>query len=236
MPTGFIYIVATAKCNYRQCGPSHTPPDYHEVPLDHGGRLYFGFCKDTFQDAFNRFPNFRTKPGGSVYSCKPGIIEVEPVNRPTLPFPLSQYRHIPGSIHTWNWENHLRNCDAFFECDPANCPATSMTLPSWLGPNGPAINGSILNFLQHHCDVWGNGIGPLPSASTTTAPVSYIGPKGGRLSTSLHLETRRPDILLELICNETKSDCLKSSLPNQIEETVIVTDITPQPRAVHKCS
>lgn len=53
MSTGFIYVVATARCNYCQCGPLLTPPDYHEVPLDDGGKLFFGFCKQFMRPRMN---------------------------------------------------------------------------------------------------------------------------------------------------------------------------------------
>jgi hypothetical protein len=146
----------------------------------------------TFADAYRRFADLRG-PGGPIH--------VRPVGRSSLAFPDSHYEHIPGGNHPDNWRADIRTLelDAFFVCEKAGSCAGR-----WLGPDGPAVSGELLEFLRT-CEVWGRA-GKLSEhnrTATADAPVRH-----GRLYTGLHLETRRPQELLSLItqrCQPTGS-------------------------------
>lgn len=217
MPTGFIYVVRTVGKDYRQ-------PSFRAVPTWHEDRIYFGPCKKgmrprmqagdavfgispsgvfprrvvfsariaermSFADAYERFPDLRG-PAGPIH--------VRPAEIPGPGFPDSHYEHIPGGNHPGDWRGDLRTpaLDAFFACEKADdC------FGRWLGPNGPAVKGPILDFLRT-CQVWGNAgfLSPQNSSATEDVPIRH-----GRLYTGLHLETDRPDDLVQLVCGaETK--------------------------------
>lgn len=212
MATGFIYTIPTVDRDYNQ-------PNMVAVPTWHVDRIYFGPCKRSmrprmqagdyvfglsasntfpkrvlfaariseriiFAAAFERFPDLRG-PDGPIH--------VRPVKRPELSFPDSHYEHIPGGNHSDTWRADIRTpaLDAFFVCDQA-----STCVGRWLGANGPAVNGELLEFLKS-CEVWGRA-GQLAEknvAATEDAPIRH-----GRLYTGLHLETDRPGELVEVVC------------------------------------
>ena len=91
----------------------------------------------------------------------------------------------------WRADIRTRELDAFFVCEPVgDC------LGRWFGAAGPAVKGSILEFLRK-CQVWGRAgfLSPQNSAATENTPICH-----GRLYTGLHLEADRPDELVQLIC------------------------------------
>jgi len=212
MPTGFIYIITTVGGDFQQ-------PSKVAVPTWHVDRIYFGPCKRpmrprmragdyvfglsasktfprrflfaariaeriSFAQAFRRFPVLRGPEGP---------IHVKPVNRAGLSFPESHYEHIPGGNHADDWKADIRTLelDAFFVCDKA-----SACTGRWLGADGPAVNGELLEFLRT-CEVWGSPgkLADMNRSATEDVPIRH-----GRLYRGLHLETDRRDELADLIC------------------------------------
>lgn len=225
MPRGFVYVVATVGKDYQQ-------PRFCCVPTWHAGQLYFGPCKIpmrprmkpgdfvfgispsctkprrmlfaariaeriTFADAYHRFEDLRGPEGP---------IHVRPVHHEGLPFPDSEYEHIPCANHAGKWHADLRKreLDAFFVCDTATgCSGR------WLGSSGPAVTGPILKFLQQ-CEIWGKAgsLSPDNLSATETAPIRY-----GRLYTGLHLETYVPEQLLTLVCEHLQPHLAQNTPP-----------------------
>jgi hypothetical protein len=225
--TGFIYIVTTAGKDYQQ-------PNLACVPTWFEGTIYFGPCKRamrpvmnegdyvfgisssathprrilfaakiakkmTFSDAYDRYPKLRGPEGP---------IHVRPTPMPLGGFPDSRYEHIPRAIHEDDWRNDLRRPkqDAFFVCEKGG-PCAGR----WLGPQGPAVEGEILKFLQT-CSVHGNAgqLSAYNAAATEDAPVHY-----GRLYTGLHLETDDPSALLKLVCQAALPASVRSGETSQ---------------------
>lgn len=213
MPTGFIYTVATVESNYLQASPRSIP--VWSASLN---RLVFGPCKVpirrklrvgdylfgispgrtqprrivfaariaervTYREAYDRWPELRGPEGP---------IHVKPVHRAGLPYPARDYSFIPGSIHADRWQRDLATpqLDAFFLCEPAE-----PVLGRWLGPAGPEVAGAVLDFLRG-CRVHGQTglLSETNAAATARTPIRH-----GRLFTGLHLETDRPESLLELL-------------------------------------
>jgi hypothetical protein len=214
--TGFIYVVKTVTRHYEQ-------KSFHCTPTEWERRIYFGPCKRamrpkmragdyvfgispshkgtprrivfiarieeriTFAEAYERFPELRG-PDGPIH--------VRPVTRAGLPFPRSHYEHIPEATHCEDWDHDLTSADqdAFFVCsEPEGCCG------HWLGASGPEIDTDILEFLTA-CSVHGSA-GPLAvrnEHATRATPIAHRGPKGGLLTVGLHLETQKPEGLLEL--------------------------------------
>ena len=141
--------------------------------------------KMAFADAYRRYPKLRGPTGP---------IHVRPARIPGPTFPESEYEHIPGANHAENWRSDIstRALDAFFVCEPAK-----ECLGRWLGPNAPAVAGSILDLLKS-CSVHGNAglLSNTNAAATEDAPVRHL-----KLYTGLHLETSAPDRLLSLVCD-----------------------------------
>lgn len=211
MPTGFIYIVASVGKDYQQ-------PSFQAVPTWHGERIYFGPCKKPmrpkmqpgdvvvglspsgafprrvlfaarieqrlkFSEAYGRFPDLRG-PAGPIH--------VRPAERPGSSFPESEYEHIPYGNHAESWRSDLLTpaLDAFFVCATAE-----KIVGRWLGKNGPAVKGALLDLLRT-CEVHGHAglLAATNAAATETAPIRH-----GNLYKGLHLETPRPELLLEFI-------------------------------------
>ncbi len=214
MPTGFIYVMTTVTKRYEQEAFCNVPTQWHD-------RLYFGPCKIpmrprmdvgdhvfgvspshagtrrilfaaqiaerlTFAQAYERLPDLR----GPV-----GPIHVRPVKK-DAPFPRSSYEHIPGAIHSGDWERDLAlpQLDAFFMCSPADG-----WLNRWLGRYGPEIDDDMVAFLRG-CPVHGRA-GHLAdhSDATTENPVAY-----GGLYQGLHLETGEPARLLSMCADRMR--------------------------------
>jgi hypothetical protein len=220
MPTGFIYVLSTVTRHYEQTA-------FCNVPTEWENRLYFGPCKIpmrpkmqsgdfvfgisgsctnprrivfvakieermTFAQAYDRFPDLR-----GPY----GPIHVRPLaSSRSKSFPRSEYAAIPGAMHGDRWEADLarRDLDAFFVCaEPDSC------VGRWLGASGPVIAGEILEFLKK-CSVHGLSIaGTQNEHASESKPIVYRGQKGN-LTTGLHAETDKPEVLVEL-CNRLLS-------------------------------
>ena len=135
----------------------------------------------TFREAHERFP--------SLHGPK-GPIHVEPVSRLDT-FPRCSYAHIQGAMHGKDWERDLasRDLDAFFVCTPRQG-----SVGRWLGEYGPEVNGKILDYLRT-CSVHGRAgeLSPTNKDATLSNPIAH-----GRLYTGLHLETGRPEVLVNL--------------------------------------
>lgn len=213
MPTGFIYTVATVESDYSQASPRNIP--VWSAPLN---RLVFGPCKVPIRrklrvgDYLFGISPGKTDPRRIVYAARvaervsyreaydrwpdlrgpEGPIHIEPAHRPELPYPANAYAFIPASIHADRWLRDLASAelDAFFLCEPAEA-----ILGRWLGPEGPAVKGAVLDFLRE-CSVHGQ-TGPLNATNTAATARTPI--RHGRLFTGLHLETDRPETLLRLL-------------------------------------
>lgn len=211
MATGFVYTVTTLTNHYAQKA-------FCNVPTQFGNRLYFGPCKKQMRP--------KVRPGDYVFGISPsnigprrivfighveervsfseaherypalhgpeGPIHVEPVNRQGQ-FPHCSYAHIPGAMHANSWEKDLasRALDAFLVCTPQQgC------VGRWLGNCGPRLSDEIMNFLKT-CSVHGRAgqLSPTNANATIKDPIAH-----GRLYTGLHLETIKPEILVDL-CN-----------------------------------
>jgi hypothetical protein len=238
MATGFIYVVKTVGKDYMQ-------PDLKSVPTFFKGVLYFGPCKIpmrprmkegdivsgispspkmprrvlfaariaakmTFREAYKRFPSLRGPEGP---------IHVRPARRSGAFFPDSHYEHIPDANHPDKWRNDIRTpeLDAFFICEPA-----TRCLGQWLGRDGPAVQGAILEFLRT-CEVHGaSGIlSKYNRDAAETHPVCH-GKLKKKLYTGLHLETNKPENFLRLVCGRREystSDASKRG--NQPKKTVM---------------
>ena len=214
MATGFIYVVTTV-------GKDYVQPNLMSVPTFFNGRLYFGPCKRamrprmqegdvvfgisgtgttprrivfaakiaekmTFCEAYQQFPRLRGPEGP---------IHVRPTRRSGAFFPDSHYEHIPNANHSSDWRSDIRppEPDAFFVC----APATSC-LGQWLGRDGPAVHGVILEFLRT-CEVHGKAgfLSKYNRDASETRPVRH-----GKLYTGLHLETNKPEDFLRLVCGQ----------------------------------
>ena len=209
MATGFIYVVTTVNKDYIQ-------RKFRNVPTEWGYRLYFGPCKQamrpkvksgdyvfgispsklrprrvlftakieeriTFSEAYIRFPDLRG-PEGPIHVC--------PIQG-TGSFPESHYKHIPGSMHENDWQRDLsaHERDAFFVCTER-----VDWQGRWLGVYGPEVDDEILSFLKT-CSVHGASLLSKQNIDATLhRPIAY----GGR-SIGLHLETNKPEALLELL-------------------------------------
>jgi hypothetical protein len=217
MATGFIYVVTTVGKDYEQASFRCAPTNFRgtlylaacKVPIRRKlkvGDYLFGISpsgtaprrlvfaarvarKMTFAEAYDQYPDLRGPKGP---------IHVQPTALPLKSFPDSKYEHIGGAGHADRWRNDLRtpDLDAFFACESAGA-----CVGKWLGAAGPPIQGDLLDFLRG-CSVHGN-VGELAtsnSAASETTPVKH-----GRLFTGLHLETTRPEKLLDLVCGHVKS-------------------------------
>jgi hypothetical protein len=138
----------------------------------------------TFADAYDQYPDLRGPTGP---------IHVQPTALPLKSFPDSKYEHIAGAGHADRWRNDLRtpDLDAFFACESAGA-----CVGKWLGVSGPPIQGELLDFLRG-CSVHGN-VGQLALSNASASETTPV--KHGRLFTGLHLETSKPEELLELVC------------------------------------
>lgn len=213
MAKGFIYTVATLSA-YEQRA-------FCNVPTHLGNRLYFGPCKAairrraapedyifglshsrsgarrivfiaqveeriTFREAYERFPILRGPEGP---------IHVKPISRPGV-FPRCVYAHIPGAMHTFGWENDLAcpSLDAFLVCRPQ-----AEAIGCWLGGAGPILDAGLLSFLKQ-CTLLKQGsvISGVNCDATLKNPIGFKGQSGKFLYRGLHLESERPEVLVEL--------------------------------------
>jgi hypothetical protein len=215
MATGFIYVVNSVTMDYQQKA-------FCNVPTACDDRLYFGPCKRpmrprmkvgdyvfgvspastpcrrilfvgkieepmTFAEAYRRFPDL-WGPEGPIH--------VRPVNG-TGSFPESSYQHIPGSMHAADWKADLASpdLDRFFVCCQGNG-----WLGRWLGSIGPEIDSEIVAFFNT-CSVYGSAGCLGQNTGTLKNPIAY-----GRLYTGLHLETDKPEVLVEMCGARMRSD------------------------------
>lgn len=213
MAKGFIYTIATLSA-YEQRA-------FCNVPTHLGNRLYFGPCKAairrraapedyifglspsgsglrrivfiaqveeriTFCDAYERFPQLRGPEGP---------IHVKPIRRPGV-FPCCAYAHISGAMHPVGWEKDLAcpSLDAFLVCRPQ-----TGAIGCWLGGAGPIVDARLLSFLKQ-CTLLKQGsvISPAKCDATLKNPITIKGRSGKFLYRGLHLETERPEVLVEL--------------------------------------
>ncbi len=232
MATGFVYVVTSLTKDYLQRA-------FRSVPTAWGNRIYFGPCKTpmrpriregdwvfgvspkngmarrivfvakiqermTFAQAYNRFPCLRGPEGP---------IHVRPASGRGR-FPDSSYKHIPRANHPRTWRADLANkkLDAFFIC-----AKREEWRGCWLGKYGPKIDKTIVDFLKR-CSVHGSAgkLSEKNQDATIENPIAHRGLRGF-LFTGLHLETDKPQLLLEL-CAARLSD---TTLPNVV--------VTPQP-------
>ncbi len=224
MPTGFIYVVTSATGRYQQrC--------FSDVPTEWQGRLYFASCKVSmrpkmqpgdyvfgvspskprprriiflaeiaeripYAEAYHRFPELRG-PRGPIH-VRPLLV------RRNDSFPRSHYEHIPGSVHADRWERDLASpdLDAFFVCSPGDGP-----VGCWLGERGPEVDEEIVELLKT-CSLHGQAglLSEENRDATVEYPIRYYGPDGGPLDTGLHLETNKPERLLELCTARAELD------------------------------
>ena len=128
---------------------------------------------------------------GGFRGCGP--IHVRPTRMPEHSFPDTHYEHIPGANHPRDWRDDLRTpeLDAFFVCEPA-----TGCLGQWLGPDGPPVQGAILEFLRT-CEVHGSSgrLSEDTRDASETRPICH-----GGLFRGLHLETNGPEDFLRLVC------------------------------------
>ena len=92
-------------------------------------------------------------------------------------------------MHSDDWEADLAtpDLDRFFVCHPSNS-----WIGRWLGPAGPAVDDQILAFLNA-CSVYGSAGYLGQNTGTLSNPIAY-----GGLYTGLHLETPRPEVLVDI--------------------------------------
>lgn len=217
---GFIYVVTTVGKDYQQSDCRR------DVPTVWEDRLVFGPCKVNMRPKMNLGDYiFGISPSGAgirriVFAAKitevlrfedasikyqedwtaSGItpICVKPVSKNNRigMFPISHYDHLVGAKHTDSWKKDIptKQHDRCFICEPV------ITELPWLGGKGPATSGRILNFLKS-CELWGSNIhAQLNGWATEVQPIIYQRDElGGRLYTGLHLETDKPEQLVNLI-------------------------------------
>lgn len=224
MTKGFIYVVRTVGGDYQQPNRACVPT-LHENRLYFGpckvnmrrrmhnigedGDYVFGISPAgtnprrivfiairekmiTYKDAYEQHPYLRG--GKESLNGMDGPIHVKPIDRRNHRFPKSHYQHIPGATHKDDWIDDIadKDLDSFFVFKPAeDC------VGRWLGPHGPAVEGSILDFLKN-CVVYGQGQRYLRSRNDEATPTNPI--RHGGLNTGLHLETHDPETLARLCC------------------------------------
>ena len=205
MSTGYVYVVTSTKPDYEQ-------EDFCSVPSEWKGRLYFGPCKKALRpraqkgDIIVGISGSRTRTRKVLFAAE--VEDIMPFDKAYVRLPPElrgenggpihvrkgrdgAYEHVPGAMHAGNWRSDitpLETRDRFLILAPARGWRNR-----WLGKDGPEVDNQILSFLKT-CFVY-NLSGRLGlNDARPSCPIAH-----GKLYTGLHLETDKPDELIQLI-------------------------------------